>query len=246
MPLSPNFPAARSRFFVRQRLAPSSKFLKPSAILCRMHALDFGPQCARSGRQNRRHQFRRRARGLAQVASLACAFAASGSITHAQGGLSAGNGSAATSLKQHYDSAHNFQSLGDMAQAAGEYKAFLTEALSALGESHAAAGDAADAIPLFEEAMKITPDDLNLRIRYAEACRRANDLARAKAVAEAAVAAAPKSAKARVELGQVLLAMKENGAAVGQFEEAVALQPDFNNGYMLATAYLHKKDEEHA
>jgi tetratricopeptide (TPR) repeat protein len=213
-----------------------------------MHALDFGPQCAcaRSGRQNRRHQFRRRARGLAQVASLACAFAASGSITHAQGGLSAGNGSAATSLKQHYDSAHNFQSLGDMAQAAGEYKAFLTEALSALGESHAAAGDAADAIPLFEEAMKITPDDLNLRIRYAEACRRANDLARAKAVAEAAVAAAPKSAKARVELGQVLLAMKENGAAVGQFEEAVALQPDFNNGYMLATAYLHKKDEEHA
>jgi tetratricopeptide (TPR) repeat protein len=213
-----------------------------------MHALNSGPQCAsaRSGRQNRRRRFRRRARGLARAALLAWSFVASSSIAHAQAGLPSRSGSNAASLKQHYDSAHNFQSMGDMAQAAGEYKAFLAEALSTLGESHAAAGEAAAAIPLFEEALKIAPDDLNLRIQYAEACRRGNDLPRAKTVAEAAVAAQPKSAKARVELGQVLLAMKENGAAVGQLEEAVAIQPDFNNGYILATAYLHKKDEEHA
>ena len=211
-----------------------------------MQAANCGPECVCARRPGRSPGCGLRRRMRARVLGAFLAFALAAAYARAQAASPAGNGSDAVSLRHHYDSAHNFQAAGDLQHAAEQYKAFLAEALGVLGANRAAAGDVGGAVPLFEEALKIAPDDLDMRIAYAEACRRGNDLPRAKSIAQAAVAEAPKSAKARVELGQILLEMKDTSAAVGQLEEAVAIQSDFNNGYLLATAYLHVKDEAHA
>src|ERR1700724_119875 len=44
-------------------------------------------------------------------------------------------------LQRHYDAAHTFYLGGDLERAAGEYDAFLAEALQTLAEAHSSAGD---------------------------------------------------------------------------------------------------------
>ena len=87
---------------------------------------------------------------------------------------------------------------------------------------------------------------MNLRLDYAEACRRGHELAKAKSLAQAAVEAAPKNSKARLELGRVLLQLNENKSAIVQLELAVGFEPNFANGYALANAYLQMKDQPYA
>jgi len=154
------------------------------------------------------------------------------------------NNSAA--LQEHYNSAQNLQASGNLARAAEEYRTFLTDALRLLGTNWANLGLIDKAAPLFSEAIQLQPADPDLRLDFAEACRRANDLPKARSLAQAIVAGDPKSAKARLEFGRILMQMKENAAAAGQLEEAVALAPNFENGYALAGAYLHMKEESRA
>jgi tetratricopeptide (TPR) repeat protein len=149
-------------------------------------------------------------------------------------------------LQLHYDAAQNAQESGDLHRAAAEYKLFLADALRRLASNRAAIGDFGKAAPLFEEALKLAPDDVDLRLDYAETCRRGNNLAKARTLAQAAADAAPKNSKARLVLGRVLLQLKENEAAAMQLELAVAIEPNYANGYALANAYLLMKDQPHA
>jgi len=149
-------------------------------------------------------------------------------------------------LQQHYDAAENAQEAGDLQGAATEYRRFLVEALHRLASNRATVGDFGKTAPLFEEALELDSSDVNLRLDYAEACRRGNDLLKAKSLAEAAVAAAPKESRPRLVLGRILLQLKENEAAAKQLETAVAIEPNFTNGYALGNAYLLMKDQPHA
>lgn len=151
-----------------------------------------------------------------------------------------------TPLQEHYDAAQSFQTVGNLSQAALEYKNFLADALGALADHRAKAGDFTRATLLFDQALAFAPDDPGLKLAYAEACRAANELHKARSLAQQAVDAQPKNAVAHQVLGRILSQMDENEAGVQQLEIAVALQPDFTNGYALASAYLKLKDEDSA
>ena len=157
-------------------------------------------------------------------------------------------------LQQHYEAAQTFQAAGNLQAAAVEYRQFLAAALDGVAIARASIGDYAKALPLFDEAVNLVPSDVDLRVDYADACRRAGDLQKAKSLADAAIEAEPRNAKAHISLGRTLqrlnagpdVSAADKQAAIEQFEDAVAAEPNFEHGLALAGAYLWAKDEPNA
>ncbi len=175
-------------------------------------------------------------------ASLTASLLVFGSAAHAQ----VGSNDAATILQQHYESAQNFQTSGDLPEAAYQYKLFLSSALVQLAYNRSKAGDFPKASQFFDAAVALVPTDHALQLEYAEAALAAHDLAKARSLSQIVVDAEPKNAKAHRVLGRTLIELKDLPAARVQLENAVALDPDFDNGYGLACAYLASKDEKNA
>jgi tetratricopeptide (TPR) repeat protein len=146
------------------------------------------------------------------------------------------------SVFQHYDLAESAQTAGDFNRAEFEYELFLADALHSLANGRANAKDFARALPWYEEALRLSPRDAKLCLDYAGASLAAGDVLKAKQVAHLAVDNDPKNAKAHLLLGQILLRLKENHDAKTQLEAAVALDPNFEDGYALATADLELND----
>lgn len=146
-------------------------------------------------------------------------------------------------LQQHYDAAQDFQSKGDLEQASLQYKLFLADALGRLADHRAKVGGYAKAAPWFSEALRLDPNNTALQLDYAEAALNANDLSKAESLARQVIKTDAKNAKARLALGRVLLRMGKNAEAKQQLQAAVALDPDFEDGFALATADLAMKDE---
>jgi tetratricopeptide (TPR) repeat protein len=149
-------------------------------------------------------------------------------------------------LQQHYEAAQSFQASGNLPGAAVEYRLFVAEALHRIAGAHASIADFAKALPLFDEALNLAPSDVDLRVDHAEVCRQAGDLPKARLLAQGAVDAESGNAKAHLVLGRTLSQLGNVAAATQQFEAAVVIQPTFDNGYTLATAYLQAKDEPNA
>ena len=152
----------------------------------------------------------------------------------------------ASLLQQHYDSAQNFQTSGDLPEAANQYRLFLSTALLQLAYNRSKAGDFTKASQFFDSAVALFPSDLSLQLEYAEAALAAHDLEKARKLSQSVVDADPKNAKAHRIFGRALLESKDLSAARIQLENAVALDPNFDNGYALACAYLASKDEKDA
>ena len=158
----------------------------------------------------------------------------------------------ASSMQQHYDSAYRFQSAGNLRQAAVEYKLFLADALHRLANGRANTGEYAKAIPLYEEALKLSPGDSELQLDYAGAAFDAKDLKKTKALAQGALdsshgsAGKAQTAKAHLMLGRALMQMAQYPEAIAQFKSAVALDPQFENTYALGMAYLALPDKASA
>ena len=155
-------------------------------------------------------------------------------------------------LQQHYSAAETLQGQGDLAQAAFEYKLFLAEALHRIANGRAQVGEYPEAVPLFDEALTLTPNHAALTMDYAKAALDAHDLIKAQHLAQELINASPKNAKDKQTaslhrlLGQVLLNMGDNKGARDQFADAVAISPTFENEYALAQAYLAMLDKEDA
>jgi tetratricopeptide (TPR) repeat protein len=150
-------------------------------------------------------------------------------------------------LQQKYDAAQQAQSSGDLVRATREYQSFLVSSLRQLGEDHVRIGDYAGAEKLLEEALALGVDENNdLRMRFAAVALDAHDSTRASTLVEAVLASDPKNAAARLIAGEALLQRNENEAARKQLEAAVALDPSYNNGLALATAYLALADTKDA
>ncbi len=178
------------------------------------------------------------------LAAAAIFFAVSCPAAQAQ--ISAGGASPQTVLQEHYDSAQNFQTAGDLPQAVFQYKLFISNALIQLAYNRSKAGDFPKASQYFDGALALVPGDTAVELEYAEAALAAKDLTKARSLAQTVVDAEPKNAKARRVLGRTLLQMNDLQAARGQLETAVALESDYENGYALATAYLALKEEKSA
>ena len=171
-------------------------------------------------------------------------------LAHAQ----TGKPSPQNPLQQHYEAAQNFQAAGNLQAAAVEYRQFLSVALHRVAIAHASIRDFAKALSLFDEALNLVPSDVDLRVDYADACRHAGDLQKAKSLADAAIEAEPRNAKAHISLGRTLQQLdrgpnvpaSDKQAAIEQFEDAVASEPNFEHGLALASAYLWANDVPNA
>jgi tetratricopeptide (TPR) repeat protein len=157
-----------------------------------------------------------------------------------------------SSLQEHYDAAETLQGQGDMAQAEFQYKLFLGEALHRIANDRVDAGEYLQATALFDEALKLVPNDEALRMDYAQAALTARDLPRAQPLAQELVDSIPlgtrdiQTAKVYWLLGETMLGMDDNQGAKQQFENAVGINPSFEDGYALAEAYLALLDKDHA
>jgi len=187
---------------------------------------------------------RRQINRTAAIIAGALCFTVSCSSARAQ--ISAGGVSPQAALQEHYDSAQNFQTAGDLPQAAFQYKLFISSALVQLAFNRSKAGDFPKAAQYFDGSLALVPNDTAVELEYAEAAIAAKDLPKAQSLAQSVIDAEPKNAKARRVLGRTLLEMNDLEAARGQLETAVALESDFENGYALATAYLALKEEKSA
>jgi tetratricopeptide (TPR) repeat protein len=152
----------------------------------------------------------------------------------------------ASVLQSHYDAAQTFQEHGDLAQASLQYELFIANALDRLAVTRSSIGDYAKSSALFDEALRLAPNNNSIQIDYAEAALASGDLPHARLLAERVVAADPADARAHRALGHARLKAGENELAKEELEKAVAIEPDFTNGYALASAYLALKDKEHA
>ena len=150
-------------------------------------------------------------------------------------------------LQQHYDAAQSYQSAGNLPEAARQYRIFIADALGELAIARARIGDYDKAAPLFDEALALAPSSPVLEIEYAQAAFAHGDLTHARSLAEQVIRKYPANAKAcakaHLVLGRVLMKTNKGNEARQQFEAAVALEPDFENGYALAVACLDMQDK---
>jgi tetratricopeptide (TPR) repeat protein len=151
-------------------------------------------------------------------------------------------------LESLYAAALRSQKNGDMSEAAGDYRAFLSEALREVANSHAQIGDYGRASALFDEALTLNPDSLSLRQDYAGAALEAGDLKRAEALAKGLLKDYPNAPKDLAEvheiLGRTLHLMNQDQDARNELEEAAALNPSLQNEYDLALVCLDLDDDK--
>jgi Tfp pilus assembly protein PilF len=120
------------------------------------------------------------------------------------------------------------------------------DALSALGESYAARGDAR-AEAAFRQVVRAAPENYrywaNLGLYYADQ-RRYEEAAQAL---RTAVDKNPRDGTVRDYLGQILLGLGREEEARAEFEAAIAAEPEFAQPYInLAALYLRKGEPEKA
>jgi len=158
-----------------------------------------------------------------------------------------------SNLKQHYDAAQHFQQLGELGKSAHEYREFIAEALDQLASGYAHTSNYDQAAPLFDEALALTPDEPGLLLRYAQAALAHADFQRAQSLAERVLknnsSGTPPvdkqtAALAHQILGRALMKTYQDKEARAELEKAVALDPNFQNGYALAVVCLDMGDDK--
>jgi tetratricopeptide (TPR) repeat protein len=151
-------------------------------------------------------------------------------------------------LRLHYDRAEDLQRAGKLSQAAGEYHAFLADALGELAMGYGLARDYPHAASLFDEALTLEPNAPTLLLAYARTALNRGDLPHAKTLATQFIrnnsSDRSQLALAHQVLGRTLLKMNQDQAARKELETAVDLDPTFPNGYDLAVACLDLDDEK--
>ena len=149
-------------------------------------------------------------------------------------------------LQQHYDAASKFLQASNPERAATEYKAFLAEALHRIANGKADAGQFNAAGSLFEESLALSPDDADLKLDYARACFDADQLVKAKSLAEPVASAPNSSPEARFLLARVLFHLGDFPPVEPLLQKVYAEKPEFHVGYLLAKTYLLLHHEQAA
>src|ERR1700744_1272198 len=150
-------------------------------------------------------------------------------------------------LQKTFDQAQEFQRVGKLSKAAGQYRAFLAEALGELAAGYAGVPDYVRSAPLFDEALSLEPSS-TLLLDYARTALTMGDIAHAKTLAAEFIRRYPANrqslAEAHQVLGRALLKLNQDQPARKELETALALDPTFANGYDLAVACLDMDDEK--
>lgn len=157
------------------------------------------------------------------------------------------------SMQQHYNDAQELQRAGKVDSAAGQYRAFLADAVGELAMGYGLARDYASADPLFKEALRLDPNSERLLLDYARTALAEGDLDHAKELASGFIhdhsgddhsGDRVSLAEAHQVLGRTLLKLNRDQEARKELETAVDLDPTFPNGYDLAVACLDLDDDQ--
>ena len=149
-------------------------------------------------------------------------------------------------MRAHYEAANRYLNAGDRKNAEIEYRAFVADALHRVANAEAKVGKFDDAFSLFNEAVNLHPSDNELQLDYAAASLDGERLTQARKAAEQVVQRVPRNARARFLLGRILYDSEDYQQAKTQLEAAVALNSDFQTGYMLGKTYLLLHEENSA
>lgn len=139
---------------------------------------------------------------------------------------------------QHYATARDRLAAGDQQQATAEFQFFLTEVVHSLATATAKAGHPTKALPLFEEAVSLSPRDAALRMEYARALFGVTKFPDALQQAQEAARLAPDNRQASLLVGQISFQLRDYAGARAQFEAVFAKTPDLATGYLLGKSCL--------
>jgi tetratricopeptide (TPR) repeat protein len=145
-------------------------------------------------------------------------------------------------FQQHYDAARTFQISGDEGRAAAEYRAFLVGALRTSAKASVGLGQLDRAAALFEDALRLSPDDPQVRLEYAQLRFQQGKLPEARSMAKKVLTSSPDNAQAHSLLGQILFVQGDYKPAREQLEQAVVAAPGFDVGYLLGITYIKLND----
>lgn len=151
-------------------------------------------------------------------------------------------------LQMHYQAAMKYQSAKQLSEAAQQYRVFLADALGELAIAQAHGYEYGKAAPNFDVALSLAPNSPALLVEYSEAALQAGRLNKAAALAEKVIRTYPKNKNATERayslLGRAQLKTGKSAEARKALEKAVALNPNFENGYDLAVACLNLEDQK--
>jgi tetratricopeptide (TPR) repeat protein len=155
-----------------------------------------------------------------------------------------------SSLQSHYTAAQGLQSSQDIYQASHEFQLFIAQALDCIAVDRAEIGEYPAAVPLFERALTLAPNNREFRLDYAAAAAATKDFVSTRRLAQQALDSSPGNcndascARAYLLLGDALLGTGDIKGAKDRFEKAVEIEPTFEHGYALAKAYLALDDKK--
>ena len=156
------------------------------------------------------------------------------------------------SMQQHYDLAQQYQKSSKFELADTQYKLFLVDALREVAVNQAHIGQYMQAVSPFEQAVTFAPKNVDLLLDYANAALAGGDDIRAKKLAQSVINILPINtnnimlAKAYMILGKEMWDVGQRNEGILQFENAVAIDPSFQNGMVLAKSYLALENKNNA
>ena len=153
--------------------------------------------------------------------------------------------------QQHYDEAFRLQEEGEVERADAEHKAFLAMLLHQIANARANLGTYAHAVPVYDEALGLMPNSVDLNLDYAGAALDGFEWRKAKTLASTTLellknSGQPPNPAAISLLAQAMMGMGEYKEAVEEFKTLAELQPGFESSYALAGAYLALGDKANA
>lgn len=144
-------------------------------------------------------------------------------------------------LRGQFQSAKSALESGDLGRAEAEYRATVALGLRQLGNLALSEDRFAQATQLLDDAVKLVPQDADLRVESAIAWLRNGDPAKAAALIHSVLADHPENARAHNVLGRIDLFQGDSDAAILELKKSVELQDDFETGYFIGIAYLKAK-----
>lgn len=185
-------------------------------------------------------------RGFAR--RLVRAAGVTGSLAMIVGASAVAQSQSDAAIHRHYDAAYRLQSEGKLAEADREHRLFVAGTLHHVANARANVGAYDRAKPLFEEARRLAPGDVDLRIDAMKAAMDAEDPRNAEAIAEelqaspAAMDAAKRALVLRIH-AEALRGLGRQKDAIAEFRAAAAADPSFDNLYALGNACLWVGDK---
>lgn len=196
-----------------------------------------------------------RRRGSRRLLTAAgCALAVQGFVLQAfvlQGLARAQQTPGAAEAQAHYDEAFRLQDDGQISPADTEHKLFLGIALHAIANARANLGEYAGAVPIYDAALELNPDEITLHMDYAEAALDGFDWKKAETLAAGTVdlmrkQGMPPSPVALSVLAKAMMGRGEYRDALEQLKIVADIDPGFESSYALAAGYLALGDKPDA